>query len=106
MSTAEAWFEIRSIAAGGPLSVRGAGLAGWTFRQFSNRLVEFRAAVEERMIPEEKRSAIARGLVEAFGTEEIDDIRAVTGGHTGALVYRVVVRGSAYLLRMIMRTDT
>jgi len=58
------------------------------------------------MIPEEKRAAVARGLEEAFGTTEIDDIRVVTGGHTGALVYRIVVRGSAYLLRIIMRNDS
>ncbi len=58
------------------------------------------------MIPQEKRAAVARGLREAFGTTEIDDIRVVTGGHTGALVYRIVVRGPAYLLRIIMRTDS
>jgi len=58
------------------------------------------------MIPEEKRAAVDRGLREAFGTTAIDDIRVVTGGHTGALVYRIVVQGCAYLLRIIMRTDT
>jgi hypothetical protein len=58
------------------------------------------------MIPEEKMAAVDRGLRVAFGTTEVDDFRVVTGGHTGALVYRIVVRGSAYLLRIIMRTDT
>lgn len=58
------------------------------------------------MIPEERSAAVDRGLQEAFGTTELDDIRVVTGGHTGALVYRIVVRGVAYLLRIIMRTDT
>src|SRR4051794_6342044 len=58
------------------------------------------------MIPEEKSAAVNRGLQKAFGTTEIDDIRILTGGHTTALVYRIVVQGLAYLLRIIMRTDT
>lgn len=58
------------------------------------------------MIPEEKSATVDRGLQTAFGTTELDDIRVVTGGHTGALVYRIVVKGAAYLLRIIMRTDT
>ena len=57
------------------------------------------------MIPDEKSVAVARGLSEAFGVTEFEDIREMTKGHTTALVFRIVVKGSAYLLRVIMRTD-
>ena len=58
------------------------------------------------MIPEEKSAAVARGLQEAFGTTGIDDIRMLKNGMTSALVFRIVVRGTPYLLRIIMRTDS
>ncbi len=60
------------------------------------------------MIPQENSAAVARGLREAFGVTECEDIRRMPGGHwSGALVFRIVVRGSAYLLRIIgpRRTD-
>jgi len=57
------------------------------------------------MIPEEKSAAVTRGLREAFGVTGFEDIRQLTGGHTSALVFRIVVRGRPYLLRIIMRTD-
>ncbi len=58
------------------------------------------------MIPQEKQAAVARGLNEAFGVTEFEDIRTLKGGMTSALVFRIVVRGTAYLLRIIMRTDS
>jgi thiamine kinase-like enzyme len=58
------------------------------------------------MIPQEKSAAVARALHEAFGVTEFEDIRRMTKGHTSALVFRIVVRGTAYLLRIIMRPNT
>lgn len=57
------------------------------------------------MIPQEKSAAVTRGLREAFGVTEFEDIHAITGGQTSALVFRIIVRGSPFLLRIIMRTD-
>jgi thiamine kinase-like enzyme len=56
------------------------------------------------MIPEAKRSAVARGLQEAFGVGEFEDIRKMTAGMSIALVFRIVVAGHPYLLRIIMNT--
>jgi hypothetical protein len=57
------------------------------------------------MIPQEKCAAVTRGLREAFGATEIEDIRKMTKGQTTALVFRIVVQGRPYLLRIIMRTN-
>lgn len=57
------------------------------------------------MIPQEKSAAVSRGLREAFGVTTIDEISKLTRGLTSALVFRIVVRGSPYLLRIITRTD-
>ncbi|HLG95771.1 MAG TPA: phosphotransferase [Bryobacteraceae bacterium] len=54
------------------------------------------------MIPEDKSAAVTRGLHEAFGVTEFEDIARITKGHTPALVFRIVVRGRPYLLRIIM----
>ncbi|HEY6464683.1 MAG TPA: phosphotransferase [Candidatus Acidoferrales bacterium] len=49
---------------------------------------------------------MVRALKEAFGVSEYDDIRALSASSfTSALVYRVIVRGRPYLLRVITRTD-
>ena len=57
------------------------------------------------MIPQEKTAAVARGLREAFGVTAFEDIRIITGGLTSSLVFRIVVRGSPFLLKIIIRTD-
>ena len=57
------------------------------------------------MIPTEKSEAVARGLYEAFGVRAFDSIAPVTGGHTASLVFRLVVGGSAYLLKIIARAE-
>jgi len=57
------------------------------------------------MIPQEKIAAVTRGLREAFGVTAFDDIRMLDRGLTSALVFRIVVRGCHYLLRIITRTD-
>ncbi|MGA9882247.1 MAG: phosphotransferase [Candidatus Acidiferrales bacterium] len=57
------------------------------------------------MIPEPKQAAVARALQHAFGVPEFEDIRILTGGLSTALVFRIVVRGKPYVLRVIMRED-
>lgn len=57
------------------------------------------------MIPQEKSEAVTRGLREAFGVADFEDIAKVTGGHTSSLVFRIIVRGSPYLLKIIAHAD-
>lgn len=57
------------------------------------------------MIPENKKAIIEQALKTAFGTTEIEEISQLTAGLSSALVYRIVVKGKPYLLRIIMRTD-
>src|SRR5262245_29109208 len=57
------------------------------------------------IIPDEKSEAVARALQAAFGTTEIENIRQMTKGQTSALVLRVDGKGSAYLMRIIMRKN-
>lgn len=57
------------------------------------------------MIPQEKADAVTRGLRAAFGVTEFEAISKVFGGQTNSLVFRIVVRGSPYLLKIIMRTE-
>lgn len=51
-------------------------------------------------IPEDRRDAVARALTAAFGTSELDGAVRLTGGLSGAGVFRVRVGGVAYLLRL------
>src|SRR5579863_8401611 len=57
------------------------------------------------MIPQEKSEAVTRGLREAFGATEFEDISRITKGQTSSLVYRIIVRGSPYLLKIITRAE-
>lgn len=57
------------------------------------------------MIPHEKTTAVFRGLREAFGATTIDHIRRITKGLSSDLVFRIVVQGSPYLLRIMTRID-
>ena len=57
------------------------------------------------MIPESKTEAVARALREAFGVTEFEDIRMMTAGLSPALVFRIVLRGCPYLLRIVTNTD-
>ena len=56
------------------------------------------------MIPEAKKEAVTRALREAFGVTELEDIRMLSAGLSPALVFRVVLRGSPYLLRIVTNT--
>lgn len=57
------------------------------------------------MIPTEKSEAVTRGLREAFGVSEFEDISRITIGRTSSLVFRIVVRGLPYLLKIITRAE-
>jgi len=56
------------------------------------------------MIPQEKLAAVSRGLGEAFGVTEFEDIHKMARGHN--LVFRIAVRGVPYLLRIITNTKS
>ena len=56
------------------------------------------------MIPQEKTAAVARALGEAFGVTEFEEIRMIKG-LAASMVFRIVVRGSPFLLKISMRTN-
>ncbi len=55
------------------------------------------------MIPPEKNEAVTRALGEAFGVSRFEEIRELTGGAAWNPVFRIIVRGSPFLLRMNLR---
>ena len=57
------------------------------------------------MIPEEKNADAVRALRETFDVTEFEDIRRMTKGLSSDLVFRIVVQGSPYLLRIMTRID-
>ena len=56
------------------------------------------------MIPPEKSEAVTRGLHEAFGLSEFEDIRMIKD-LASSRVFRIVVRGSPFLLKISTRTS-
>src|SRR5579871_1160007 len=59
--------------------------------------------MENSTIPQEHRAAVTRALREAFGVTGFEDLREITGGPNANPVFRIVVRGSAFLLRINTR---
>jgi len=58
------------------------------------------------MIPEEKRAAVTKALSETFGVTAADEIRQISNGTFNKVqVFQIVVRGTPYLLRVILRTE-
>jgi hypothetical protein len=55
------------------------------------------------MIPQDKSAAVTLGLNRAFGVTEVEDIRDLTERPDSNRAFRIVVRGSAYLLRINTR---
>lgn len=55
------------------------------------------------MISQEHSEAVARALNQTFGVTRFDDIRRVSRGPNSNLAYRIVVQGSAFLLRINTR---
>jgi len=51
-------------------------------------------------LPADKRPAIDRGLLAAFGTTTLDAVTPVSGGLSGANVQRIEISGGVYLLRL------
>ena len=56
-------------------------------------------------IPEIKLSAVKKALTSLFNHSEVEDIQLLTGGLSSALVYRIMITGKNYLLRIVMRAD-
>jgi hypothetical protein len=65
----------------------------------------FHSDTENLMIPQEKTEAVTRGLREAFGVPAFEEIRTMTRGLGSALKFRIVVRGSPYLLKILTRIN-
>jgi thiamine kinase-like enzyme len=57
------------------------------------------------MFPQEKNAAVIRGIKEAFGVTDFKDISPITKGHTNSLVFRIVVQGTPYLMKIIIRAE-
>jgi aminoglycoside phosphotransferase (APT) family kinase protein len=55
------------------------------------------------MIPQEKSAAVTLGLSETFGVTAFEDIRDLTERPGSNRAFRIIVRGSAYLLRINTR---
>jgi hypothetical protein len=55
------------------------------------------------MIPQEKSAAVTLALNETFGVTEFEDIRDLTERPGSNRAFRIIVRGSAYLLRINTR---
>jgi aminoglycoside phosphotransferase (APT) family kinase protein len=55
------------------------------------------------MIPEEKSAGVAHALRETFGVTKFEDIRDLTERPGSNRAFRIVIRGSAYLLRINTR---
>jgi hypothetical protein len=56
------------------------------------------------MIPDAKQPAVRRALHEAFGVNEFEDSRLLTGGLSTALAFKILVRKKPYLLKLL-RTE-
>jgi thiamine kinase-like enzyme len=57
------------------------------------------------LIPESKRAAVDVALQTAFGKTAADEIALLTGGLSPALVYKIVLDGRPYVLRIVMNVD-
>jgi Phosphotransferase enzyme family len=59
---------------------------------------------EDFMIPQEKSEGVTRGLHQAFGVTEFEDIRIIKD-LASSLVYHIIVRGSPFLLKISTRAN-
>jgi len=59
--------------------------------------------MEDFVIPQEKVAAVTRGVNQAFGVATFEHIRELTERPGSNRAFRIVVRGSAYLLRINTR---
>src|SRR5512143_979031 len=51
-------------------------------------------------IPQASQAAVNRGLLAAFGTAELDGATVLSGGMSGAGLWRIRVGGIAYVLKI------
>jgi aminoglycoside phosphotransferase (APT) family kinase protein len=57
------------------------------------------------VIPQESSAAVSRGLREAFGATAFEDIRPMPSGLSSDLLFRIVVRGSSFMLWIMTRMN-
>lgn len=57
------------------------------------------------MIPEAKKEAVSQALQITFGVNHPDAVTPLTAGLSSALIFKIMVLGKPYLLRIITRTD-
>jgi hypothetical protein len=57
------------------------------------------------LIPESKLEAVEKALQQAFHTTTVGSIAPLAGGLSSALVYKIVVRDTPYVLRLIMNIN-
>jgi thiamine kinase-like enzyme len=57
------------------------------------------------MIPVNKQVVVRKALQAAFGVNEFEDIQQLTKGLSSALIFKIIIHGKAYLLRVITRKD-
>ena len=62
-------------------------------------------AILAAVLPATKLNAVERALQSAFQTTEVDSIALLNGGLSSALVYKLVVVGKAYVLRLVMEIN-
>lgn len=53
------------------------------------------------MIPEDKKKSVSKALQQTFGATEFEEISQLTAGLSTALIFRIMVQGKAYLLRIV-----
>lgn len=57
------------------------------------------------MIPQEKSAGVTRALRETFAVTEFENVCRMTKGLSSDLVFRIVAKGSPFLLRIMTRID-
>lgn len=60
---------------------------------------------DDPIIPPEKAQGLTRALREAFGATDYEHIQRITIGNATSRVFRIVVNGSPFLLKLILRRD-
>ncbi len=53
------------------------------------------------MIPEANQAVVTRALQAAFGVSEYEDVQPLTGGLSTAQVYKIMVKGDPYLVKLL-----
>ena len=59
----------------------------------------------QSLVPATKVNAVNRALQATFDTQSVDSITPLSGGLSTAFVYKIIVAGKPYVLRLIMHQD-